>query len=301
MKEELISVIMPTYNRGYIISLAIDSILNQTYRNFEFIIVDDFSSDDTENIISTYNDKRIKYIKLDKKMGANYARNIGLKNAKGKYITFQDSDDYSMPNRLEKEYKTLKKEDADLVFSSFYKTVAGNEKLASEKKYDSIKATVFPKSKIKSEDIYSVVLYKNVITTQVLFAKKEVFLKEMFDDNITRFQDWDLIIRIAKDFKICHIDEPLLYMFVQNDSVTKSYTKGYESLEIIYSKYKKIFNNKQKCRILFRIGTFKMMENIDATNDFKNGLGYYKNAEFIIIYILYKLHLYKFIYKKIKK
>ena len=109
-KEELISVIMPTYNRGYVISNAIDSILNQSYANFELIIVDDCSSDNTEEIVRSYQkkDKRIIYIKLDRNSGANYARNIGLKKATGDYITFQDSDDISLSNRLETEMNVLK-------------------------------------------------------------------------------------------------------------------------------------------------------------------------------------------------
>lgn len=301
MNDDLISVIMPTYNRGYIISLAIDSILKQTYENFELIIVDDCSNDNTEKVITTYNDNRIKYIKLNKKSGANYARNIGIKEANGQYITFQDSDDYSMPKRLEIEYKTLKREKMDLVFSSFYKTKSGNEEKLLKGEKNKIVAKLIPKSKIEKEDIFSVLLYRNVITTQVLFGKKEIFKKEKFDNSITRFQDWDLMIRIAKKFKVFHINLPLLYMFIQNDSITKSYSKGYESLEIIYKKYYDLFNAKQKCRILFRIGIFKMMDGIDANKDFKKGLKYYKNFEYCSIYLLYKLRIFRFIYKIIKK
>lgn len=298
---DLISVIMPTYNRGYIISLAIDSILNQTYRNLELIIVDDFSDDNTNQIISQYSDERIKYIRLDKKMGANYARNIGLRNSKGKFITFQDSDDYSLPQRLEIEYETLKKEKVDLVFSSFYKIQSGNEEKIIKGENKNTKLKKFPPKKIKNEDILNVLLYKNIITTQVLFGKKEVFMNEKFDNDITRFQDWDLMIRIAQKYKIFHIDKSLLYMFVQKDSISKSNSKGYESLEIIMNKYYNIFNNKQKCRIMFRIGNFKMMDNIDVTDTFKKGLKYYKNIEYCTIYLLYKLKLYKYLYKKIKK
>ena len=300
MKKDLVSIIMPTYNRGYIISMAIDSILNQTYKNFEFIIVDDFSNDDTEKIVKEYNDKRIKYIKLEKKCGSNYARNLGLKYSNGEYITFQDSDDYSIPSRIEEELKSLKDENVDLVFSSFYKTSSKNEEKIQNINKEKIKVEIFPNKKIKNDEILKVLLYRNVITTQVLFGKKMVFEKEKFDNKITRFQDWDLMIRVASKFKVFHLDKPLLYMFIQNDSITKSYKKGYESLELIYKKYENMFNNEQKCRILFRIGTFKMMENMDATSYFKKGLFFYKNFEYIVIYILYRIRLYKFFYKIIK-
>lgn len=300
--KELISVIMPTYNRGYIISIAIESILKQTYKNLELIIIDDCSTDNTEEIISRYNDNRLKYIRLNEKKGSNYARNVGIEESKGDYITFQDSDDYSFPERIEIEYNTLKAENVDLVFSSFYKVQAnGNEREVIDDKDNKIKKKLFPKKKVKTEDVLNVLLYKNIITTQVLFGKKELFMQERFDNDITRFQDWDLMIRIAQKYKVFHIEKPLLYLFIQKDSITKSNKKGYESLEIIYKKYSDLFNDKQKCRILFRIGTFKMLENIDATEDFKEGLSYYRNFEYYLIFIFYRIKIYKYIYTKIKR
>ena len=301
MKKKLVSVVMPTYNRGYIIKMAIDSILNQTYKNLELIIVDDCSNDNTKEIISKYDDNRLKYIRLSEKKGANYARNIGIEKSKGEYITFQDSDDYSFPERLQKEYEYLIAQKVDLVFSSFYKVHDYNENEFKNIILDKIKKTIYPSKKIEDDKIFDTILYKNVITTQVLFAKKEIFLEEKFDNNITRFQDWDLMIRIAKKYKLSHLNIPLLYLFIQKDSITKSYSKGSESLKIILKKYEDYFNRKQKCRILFRIGTFQMMENKDATPYFKKGLKNYKNLEYCLIYILYKIHLYKKIYIRLKK
>ena len=81
-----ISVIIPTYNRGHLILNSIGSVLNQTYKNIEVLLIDDGSSDDTENIINNLEDKRIRYIKLNKNKGASNARNIGIKLASGKYL-----------------------------------------------------------------------------------------------------------------------------------------------------------------------------------------------------------------------
>lgn len=285
--NDLVSVIMPTYNRGYIIKMAIDSILNQTYRNIEFIIVDDNSQDDTKEIVNSYKDDRIKYIYLESKSGANYARNIGIKNSNGNYITFQDSDDFSYENRIEEELKYLKENDYDLVFSSFRKVGKHN--------------SVTPNKKVSDNDINKVLLTKNIITTQVLLGKKELFINETFDNELSRFQDWDLVIRLSKKYKCSHLDKVLLDMYVQNDSITKSNVKGYVSLESILKKYWNDFFNKQKCRLYFRIGIFKMLENMDATNDFKEGLKYSKNIEYLLMYFLYKIKLLKFVYKKLKK
>ena len=102
--NDKISVIIPTYNRGKSIIQSINSVLEQTYHNLEILIVDDCSTDDTEYLISKIDDPRVKYIKLKENKGASFARNIGIKIATGKYISFQDSDDIYKNNKIEKQY-----------------------------------------------------------------------------------------------------------------------------------------------------------------------------------------------------
>ena len=92
--QEKISVIIPSYNRGNLIGDSIKSVLNQTYKNLEVIVVDDGSTDNTKEEIDKIEDERVKYIKLIKNGGGSNARNIGIQNAIGKYISFQDSDDF---------------------------------------------------------------------------------------------------------------------------------------------------------------------------------------------------------------
>ena len=103
--QEKISVIIPTYNRGNLIGDSIKSVLNQTYENLEVIVVDDGSTDNTKEEIDKIEDERVKYIKLMKNSGGSNARNIGIQNANGKYISFQDSDDIYYPKKLEIQYK----------------------------------------------------------------------------------------------------------------------------------------------------------------------------------------------------
>lgn len=106
-QNELVSVIIPTYNRANLILQAVKSVLNQTYKNFEIIIVDDGSSDNTEDVINVIHDNRIRYIKHAINKGASAARNTGIREAKGKYIAFQDSDDHWLPDKLEKQVKRI--------------------------------------------------------------------------------------------------------------------------------------------------------------------------------------------------
>lgn len=102
--NELVSIITPSYNTAQYISKTIESVKAQTYQNWEMIIVDDCSSDDTDNVVLPYlEDKRIKYIKNEVNSGAAISRNIALREAKGKWIAFLDSDDLWTPEKLEKQ------------------------------------------------------------------------------------------------------------------------------------------------------------------------------------------------------
>lgn len=103
----MVSIIIPTYNRGYIIKKSIDSVLHQTYEDFELIIVDDGSTDGTKQLIDEYEDDRIKYYSYEHNKGVVYVRNYGMKMAKGDCIVFQDSDDVWHSDKLEKQLKIL--------------------------------------------------------------------------------------------------------------------------------------------------------------------------------------------------
>ena len=107
--DDLISIIMPSFNTGKYITETIESVLAQSYKNWELIIVDDCSSDNTDEIVSTYlSDDRIHYLKNEKNSGAAFSRNIALRKAKGKWIAFLDSDDLWMPEKLEKQLSFMK-------------------------------------------------------------------------------------------------------------------------------------------------------------------------------------------------
>lgn len=121
-RSPLVSVVMPTYNRIGLLPRAIDSILNQTYDKFEFIIVDDGSNDGTKDLLKTYasSDPRIKILTNEKNMGISYSRNRGTDAAKGKYIAIMDSDDYSEPTRLEKHINYLEQHDDVVALNALY-------------------------------------------------------------------------------------------------------------------------------------------------------------------------------------
>lgn len=129
--KALVSIISPAFNNEKTIKNTIDSVLNQSYSNWEMIIVDDCSSDRTGDIVKKYKDKRIKYIKLDKNSGASVARNVAIKEAKGKYIAFLDCDDIWFKKKLEKQVKFM--EDNNYYFTyTDYKYMNKNGKILNK-------------------------------------------------------------------------------------------------------------------------------------------------------------------------
>ena len=108
-EEDMVSIIMPSYNTASYIKESIQSVLNQTYTNWELIIVDDCSTDETDEVLTTITDSRIKYFKNKENSGAAISRNKALREARGQWVAFLDSDDLWMPNKLEKQINFMKK------------------------------------------------------------------------------------------------------------------------------------------------------------------------------------------------
>ena len=106
MRDEVsVSIILPTYNRAALLPRSIESVLGQTYGDFELIVVDDGSQDDSAAVVARFADKRIHYLRLARNGGVSAARNAGLAEAAGKYIAFQDSDDEWMAEKLERQMR----------------------------------------------------------------------------------------------------------------------------------------------------------------------------------------------------
>ena len=115
-----VSIIIPTYNSQAYIAQALESVLNQTYTNFEIILVDDASTDSTLEVVRSFRDERLKIISNKQNRGVSYGRNCGIKAAKGNWIALLDSDDWYAPQRLEKLIEVAQQSDADLVADDLY-------------------------------------------------------------------------------------------------------------------------------------------------------------------------------------
>lgn len=121
MIDSLVSVIMPSWNTEKFIANSIQSVINQTYQNWELIIVDDCSTDNTDSIVASFSDERIKYLKNEKNCGAALTRNRALREAKGEWIAFLDSDDLWMPEKLEKQITFMREKNCYLSYHQYEK------------------------------------------------------------------------------------------------------------------------------------------------------------------------------------
>lgn len=128
--NELVSIIMPSYNTAKYIGESIDSVINQTHTNWELIIVDDCSTDNTDEIVKPYlDDSRIKYLKNNKNSGAAVSRNYALREAKGKWIAFLDSDDIWYPEKLEKQIDFMMKNNYSFSYTAYEQIDEASKKM----------------------------------------------------------------------------------------------------------------------------------------------------------------------------
>ena len=210
---------MPVYNNTLYLRESIDSILNQTYEDFEFIILDDDSTEAVWEIMSGYNDPRIICVKNKENIGLTKSLNICLDMAKGDYIARQDSDDISKPKRFEEELKLFDNESVGMV-SCWGETV--------HHKYPEVKKTLRDHyldklvRSVKDEDIKETLLEKNCILGPAAIYRKEVVDKiGYYDEELYFAQDYNYWLRISDFFDISIVKKNL-YLRRKNPKSVRS-------------------------------------------------------------------------------
>jgi len=233
MKAPKVSVLMPAYNAEKYISEAIESILNQTFSDFEFIIIDDCSSDKTWEIIQEYvkKDKRIVAINNKENLGIAGNRNKLKKLAKGEYIMWQDADDISMEDRMQRQVEVLDK-DSSIGIVGGYLQFFDNTGDLNIRKYDS-------KDGILRRNIFR---YSPVAQPASMIRKK--FLDQIgdYDLNYPPAEDLDMSFRIGKNYKFSNVQKIVLKYRETYTSATFKYLKNMElftiSIRLRYSNLK---------------------------------------------------------------
>ena len=215
-----VSVIIPTFNRLSLISRAIDSVLKQTFKPFEIIVVDDGSSDNTSTFIKN-NYKSVKLIK-QKNLGVSKARNVGIKNSSGDWIALLDSDDEWKKNKLEVQIKSLSEYDYYSVCHTNEIWIRNGTRVNQKKRHQKYGGNIFD----KCLDIC------RISPSSIIFQKNIINEVGWFDENLSICEDYDLWLRITANFKILFIDKPLIIKYGgHSDQLSKS-VNGIEAYRI---------------------------------------------------------------------
>jgi len=233
MKPPLVSVIIPTYNRSRLVCEAIDSVLIQTYKNIEIIVVDDGSADNTKLELKKYRNK-IKYIYQPNK-GLPSARNTGIRASKGTIIAFLDSDDVWLTDKISLQVPKLLESDSIGITTcwSFRKNSKNMEKRSSYSLLNqSWKNQLFEKNILGEYGGPSGVI-----------IKKEVLLKTgLFDEQMLCCEDWDLWMRMSKICEFNSVNECLVVIRVHDSNLSGNFSLMESSCEKVYLKHEEYRN-----------------------------------------------------------
>jgi glycosyltransferase involved in cell wall biosynthesis len=208
MKEPLVTVLMPVYNGEKHLAEAISSILGQTYRNFEFLIINDGSTDKSDEIILSYTDSRIKYIKNETNLKLIATLNKGISLANGKYIARMDADDIALPHRLQLQVSFLEKNQNVIVAGSWYECIGDIEL-----------TTQYP---ISHEEIKMEMLYHCPICHPSVMWRVNTYTKTPFCAEYLHAEDYDFWSRLIVLGDFSNIPEVLLCYRIHPQSVSRS-------------------------------------------------------------------------------
>ena len=225
----MVSVILPTYNRAYILKRAIDSVLAQTYPNFELIVIDDGSTDNTSELLSSYHDPRLKVVTPGKNGGAGSARNRGIEAAVGEYIAFQDSDDEWLLEKLDKQVAHLEAHPTAAV------GVCGSLCVPVEMNSVGYRGAQIMRRNV---DFLTLFRFGNQFSTPAWLIRRSLLERVgYFDEAFVTWEDWELSMRLDEIGGFVVLDEPLYIAFDTHGSVKVNKNAYAETLEAVMKKH----------------------------------------------------------------
>jgi glycosyltransferase involved in cell wall biosynthesis len=218
MNPPEISVILPAYNTGAYLGKAIRSVLDQSFSDFELLIINDGSTDETENIIRSFSDPRIVYIKNEQNCGLANALNKGIDIARGKYIARMDGDDICLPTRFTYQKAILDQQpDIAAVASTIIFINKSGEQTGS---WELDKRTIYPAT-IKSK-----MPYENCIAHPTIMMRSAVLKEMRYEPGQENMEDYDLWLRLMiRGYRIAKVEEPQLWYRVLDTSITGMHLK----------------------------------------------------------------------------
>ncbi len=267
----LVSVIIPTRNRVRLITRAINSVLDQTYRQLECIVVDDASTDVTRQNVRSIQDDRLVYLCHETNRGASAARNTGIKASKGKYIAFLDDDDEWFPKKLQKQVPLIQSLPDKVGMVYCWMDYFDERGKLIKKHHPKLKGYVFP----------HVLDAQRLGGCPTLLVRREVIEKVGdFDNSLPRGNDGDFIRRVCRDYQVDYVPEVLVKVHVGHERLTSDWTTdgswyAIKSQEIKLTKFMKDLGKypKQEANILASIGYYYSL-----LFDFKNCVCFFSKA-----------------------
>jgi glycosyltransferase involved in cell wall biosynthesis len=228
--QGLVSIVVPAFNRGFVIGAALESVLKQTYQYWEALIVDDGSTDDTKETVRDYarSDSRIRLIEHRHQKGAQAARNTGIRNARGTWIAFLDSDDRWLPHSLETRLGLMQKGLHQVVHSDCYMLSPGSNNLER-----------FGVPPMQGQVYRELLGRSGPMFPALLVSKSALTAINYLDENIVAYQEWDTAIRLAKHFAFQFMVEPtFVYDCRHANTISKDSLKEARGYEQIVNKHR---------------------------------------------------------------
>jgi glycosyltransferase involved in cell wall biosynthesis len=241
LKSPFFTVIIPTHNRFKLLKKAVKSVIDQSFSDFELLVIDDHSSDDTKKIVKEFEDDRITYIINDRGVGGAGTRNCGIFRAKGQWTAFLDDDDLWLPEKLEVQYNKITEinDSIGLIYSGF-------SFRSSRKRWNG--HIVAPK---KQGRILDDLLYDNYIGTLTTVIIRTHILQTLggFDERFFAHQDIELYVRVAAVSNIAFVRQCLATVVLSSDSrITADSKKKLQGCSLFWEKYSDFINRSLKLK-----------------------------------------------------
>lgn len=252
-----VSVILPSFNRSASLGPACRSVLDQSFRDLELIVVDDASTEDIKSLLREIDDPRIYYIRRETNGGPAAARNTGLAMAQGRFIAFQDSDDLWLPGKLERQLALLEERPSEVGAVTGGKVLYGRDR---NRHYGPGRVTYAPSAgawlRLDEDQVRRSLIECRISLQNTLFRRDCYPTSAWFDETMKANEDWEFTLRLTQNAKIYEDPEPVVFSRISSDSISRDKRKRALSFVKILLKHKELYRNypDEYGRFLFNLG-----------------------------------------------
>ena len=286
----LVSVIITTRNRCKLLRRAIESVVNQTYKDIEIVVVDDFSTDNTRMVCEAYSVKYV-YISKSESRGGNHARNVGISSSTGIYIAFLDDDDYWMPTKIQRQVALMESSDCSFVYCGMcIEDVQenGNVTISAKRLNKRLRGNLSKR------------IFVTICTTTSCIMIKRALVDDIgtFDENLGFWQEYELIVRAAQKTDILFVDEHLVVY--RNDRfdkcrLTNKYYEWLKAAEYVECKHRQLIEKMTLAYTLLHKTLLYRERYNRAVKSGLNGIALINLFKFSLLYTPY------FVYDRLKE